>query len=298
MPRAIELAILFLLFCTGPARGAGDAVAEPLRDLASLKQATNPARLRALEKMLEARGIPCERQTFSSAATPNGRTRGTNLIVTFGTGGREITLGAHYDALELPEGGLVDGMIDNGAATIILVRIAEALRGTDLRHRVRIVFFDMEETGFTGSRAYVAAGKSEIAAAIILDIAGFGDSLGYGTGKSGNSLPIRKALLASCAERLLTCLDSPNYPASDNVSFQNAGIPVVSIGFQPRLAMVQTWLALNGGSQSGLRKGFVPPDFDIIPTPEDNLGRIEPEAIDLEYRLVLDVLRRLDASLE
>jgi len=298
MMRSLAFPFFILLFCAPPARGAEDAVAEPLRDLASLKQATNPARLRALEKMLEARGIPYERQTFSSAATPHGRTRGTNLIVTFGTGGREITLGAHYDALELPEGGLVDGMIDNGASTIILVRIAEALRGTDPHHRVRIVFFDMEETGFAGSQAYVAAGKSDIAAAVILDIAGFGDSLGYGTGKSGNSAAIRKALLASCAEQLLTCLDSPNYPSSDDRSFQNAGIPVVSLGFFPRLTTIQTWLLLNGGAQSGLREGFVPPVFKIIHTPEDNLGRIEPAAIELEYRLVLDMLLRLDGSLE
>ena len=46
----------------------------------------------------------------------------------------------------------------------------------------------MEETGLVGSQAYVAAHKSEIDAAIILDIAGLGrDALIYGSGKAAGT---------------------------------------------------------------------------------------------------------------
>ena len=287
-----------LLFSVGLLCGFQNPAPDPLRDLARLKQDSNPARLEALQKTLQERGIPCELRTFESGPTPHGRTKGTNLIVSFGQGLREITLGAHYDALELPGGGMVDGMIDNGAAAIILVRVAEALKGRDLRHRVRIVFFDMEETGMVGSQAYVAANKSGIAAAVILDIAGFGDALGYGFGYTKETVQIRKALLMSCAEQLVTCVDSPNYPSSDDRSFQAASIPVVSLGFSPRLAAIQAWLLLNGGENSGMEKGFVPPVFRIIHTPEDNIGKIDPAAIDLEYKLVLSTLLKLDAALD
>lgn len=276
--------------------GAEDAVPDSLRDLARLRQSSNPARLEALQKMLHERGIPYELQTFDSEPSPHGRTRGTNLIATFGKGAREITLGAHYDALELPDNRLVDGMIDNGAAAIILVRVAEALKGRDLRNRVRIVFFDMEETGLVGSQAYVAAHKSGIAAAIILDIAGFGDAAGYGLGKAKGTVRIQKALMMACAEQLLTCMDSPNYPASDDRSFQKADIPVVSLGFSPRLAAIQAWLVLNGGDNSGMEKGFIPQVFTIIHSPEDNIGKIDPTALDLEYALVLNTLLKLDAA--
>jgi aminopeptidase S len=288
-----------LLLSAGLLLGAQNPVPESLRDLAQLKQDSNPARLEALQKMLRERGIPYEHQTFKSKPSPHGRTNGTNMMVTFGKGPREITLGAHYDALELPGGGMVDGMIDNGAAAIILVRVAEALKGRDLHHRVRVVFFDMEESGLVGSQAYVAAHKLEIDAAIILDIAGMGkDALIYGFGKAAGTDRVKKSLLMSCAQQLLTCIDSENYPASDDRSFQNADIPVVSFAMGPRLILFQFWLMLNGGENSGLEKGLMPPIFTVIHTPEDNIGKIDPVALDLEYKLVLDTLLKLDAAPE
>ena len=286
-----------LLLSVGLLFGAQNPVPEPLRDLAQLKQDSNPARLEALQKMLRERGIPYELQPFESQASPHGRTKGTNLIVTLGKGPREITLGAHYDALELPGGGMVDGMIDNGAAAIILVRVAEGLKGRDLHHRVRVVFFDMEETGMVGSRAYVSAHKPEIDAAIILDIAGLGrDALIYGSGKAAGTDRVIKSFLMSCAQQLLTCIGSENYPASDDRSFQNANIPVISFAMGPRLILYQFWLMLNGGKNSGLEKGFMPPFFTIIHSPEDNISKIDPVALDLEYTLVLDTVLRLDAA--
>ncbi len=290
--------ICFLLLSAGFLYGTEDPVPDSMRDLASLKQDSNPARLDALQQILRERGIPYELQTFASQATPHGRTQGANLVITFGTGLREITLGAHYDALELKGGGLIDGMVDNGAGTIILVRVAEALKGRTLRHRVRIVLFDMEEVGMLGSQAYVAAHRSDIAAAINLDIVGFGDTLGYGLGKAAGTDRIQKALMMACAEQLLMCMDSANYPSSDDRSFQDANIPVVSLGSAPRLVMHQAWLMLNGGDNSGLEKGFVPQVFKIIHTPEDNLSKIEPATLDLGFQVVLNTVLKLDADLE
>jgi aminopeptidase-like protein len=189
-------------------------------------------------------------------------------------------------------------MVDNGASTIILVRVAAALKSRNLRHRVRVVFFDMEETGLLGSQAYVAAHKSDIAAAINLDVAGFGDTLGYGFGKAPGVARIQKALLMSCAEQLLLCMGSENFPPGDDRSFQRANLPVISIGFAPRLAMLQMGLLLNGGENSGLEKGFVPEVFKVIHTPEDNLGKIDPATLDLGFQIVLNTVLKLDAAIE
>ena len=288
-----------LLLSAGLLCGAQNPAPDSLGDLAQLKQASNPARLEALQKILRERGIPYELQLFESKASPHGRTKGTNLIVTFGKGPREITLGAHYDALELPGGGMVDGMIDNGAAAIILVRVADALKSRDLRHRVRIVLFDMEEIGLVGSQAYVAAHKSDIDAAIILDIAGLGkDALIYGFGKAAGTDRVKESLLMSCAQQLLTCIDSANYPTGDDRSFKNANIPVVTFAMGPRLILYQFWLTLNGGENSGLEKGFMSPVFTVIHSPEDNIGKIDPVALDLEYKLVLNTVLKLDAAPE
>ena len=292
------LTICFLLISAPFLYSLEDPIPDSLRNLARLEQDSNHARLKALQEILRERDIPYELQTFESRPSPHGRTQGVNLVITFGKGSQEITLGAHYDAYELNNGVLAGGMVDNGAGTIILVRVAEALKGRDLRHRIRIAFFDMEEVGMLGSKAFVAEHKSNIAAAINIDIAGFGDALGYGFGNAEGTARIRRALLMTCAEQLLTCIDVENLPPSDDRSFQDANIPVLSMGFMSRLMAAQLWLLLNGGANSGLEKGFVPQIRKIIHTPEDSIDKIDPATLDLGVQVVLNTVLKLDADLE
>jgi Zn-dependent M28 family amino/carboxypeptidase len=292
------LAISILWLGAVALRGAEEPAPEALRDLARLKQNSNPARLEALQNILRERGIACEVQSFDAPATPHGRTKGANLILTFGNGPREITLGAHYDALELKDGRLMDGMVDNGAAVIILVRVAEALKGKRLRHRVRIVLYDMEETGLHGSKAYVAAHRPNIAAAINLDVAGFGDAMALSAGKAAGTPMVHEAIMMTCTEELRVCLSFPNFPTSDDHSFKDANIPVVSIALAPKLNLHQFWQSSNRGDMSGMEEGFMPEAFKVIHTPEDNIGKIEPAALDLGYRILLGTVLKLDAALE
>jgi Zn-dependent M28 family amino/carboxypeptidase len=272
--------------------GAGLAQTEPLADLARLKQATNAKRLAALEEILTERKIPFEAQSFDGG-------KGTNLSVAFGSGPREIVVGAHYDAVMLKDGTLSQGMVDNGASVIALVRLAEALRDRKLRHPVRILFFDQEELGLLGSQAYLASRKpGEIAAAVNLDVAGYGDTIAYGTGKGESTAPVVRAVERVCAERSLDCVRFPVFPPSDDRSFEKAGIPNVSLAFVPGVEAHQLWLLLNGGPESGLRESFLPGTLKTIHTPGDNLEKIEPATLDLAEKTVLEVLLQLDASLD
>lgn len=292
------LPVLLLLFSSGALSALQPPVPEPLRDLARLRQGSNPARLEALQEILRERGLPFELEAFESKESPHGRTKGTNIVMTFGAGPREITVGAHYDAVERKGGELIEGMVDNGAGTITLVRLAEALKGRTLRHRVRVVLFDMEEAGLLGSKAHVAVHRPEIAAAVNLDIAGFGDTVVYGLGKAEGTARLHEVVGTVCAERRLPCLEFPQFPPGDDLSFQAADIPVVSLGFLPRLQAHQLWLFLNGGEGSGLEKGWTPPILKIIHTRDDTLDKIEPATLDLAFQVVLDTVLRLDATLE
>ena len=294
------LAVPVLLLTSACALLAAEAPApDPLRDLARLRQESNPARLEALKEILRERGLPFELQTFESRESPHGRKTGTNVVMTFGTGAREITAGAHYDALEWKNGKISQGMVDNGAGAIIILRVAEALKDRPLRHRIRLLLFDKEEIDLGGSKAYVAGRKSgEIAAAVNLDIAGFGDTILYGIGKTDGDARLQGELGAICADRRLTCLDYPQFPPGDDRSFTAAGIPAVSIGFLPRLQAYQLWLFLNGGSEPGLQEGFVPGILKIIHTPDDTLEKVDPGTLDLATGLVLDLLLRLDGGME
>jgi hypothetical protein len=298
MKRGCAPAVYLLLLFTGLLFSAENPALDTMRDLTSLRQHTNVARLEALLKILRERSIPYELESFDSKASQHGRTKGTNVVITFGSSPKDIAIGAHYDALEFFQGGMSDGMVDNGAAIITLVRIAEALKGRSLHHRVRAVFFDLEEIGMVGSNAFVAAHKSDIGAAINLDVGGFGDSFIYGFGSAEGTDPLRKIFRNVCSERLLACADSAAFPPGDDRSFEAAGIPVISIAMLPRIMMYQTWLLINGGNDSGLERGFMPQVFKIMHTPEDNIGKIEPAALDLEFQVVLDTLLKLDAEIK
>jgi len=80
-----------------------------------------------------------------------------------------IILGAHYDtiindkkSLIVKSEGEMPGADDNGSSVATLLMLAKLLTQMDLKKTVRIVFFDMEETGFLGSRAYVSKYKEEL----------------------------------------------------------------------------------------------------------------------------------------
>lgn len=73
-----------------------------------------------------------------------------------------IVIGAHYDTLLIDpktmmvqSKGQMPGADNNGSGVGILLSIIEILDKLDLPKTVRIVFFDFEELGFLGSRAFV-----------------------------------------------------------------------------------------------------------------------------------------------
>jgi len=276
---------------------------EPMKDLARLRQESNAGRLAALQEILKEHGLPFEAQPFTPKAAPETAAskpeEGINVVVSFGSGPREIVVGAHYDAVKLKDGTLSPGMGDNGASVIVLVRLAKALKGRALTHRVRVVFFDQEEIGLLGSKAYVAAQKpGEIAAAINLDIAGYGGSLAFRAGPEERNAPLYRVVRQVCAERALACTGFPRFPPSDDRSFEAAGVPNVSLAFVPEVQAHQLWLMLNGGAESGIREGFVPEILKTIHTPGDTLDKIDAAALELAPEVVLDVLLKLDASLK
>lgn len=263
--------------------------AGPLQDLAKLQQDTNAARLGAVQEILKARGIPFEVQPFDG---------GSNVVVSFGTGGPEIVVGAHFDAVKLKDGTLSRGMVDNGAGVIAAAGLAEGLRGKALKHRVRVVFFDREETGFGGSKTFVAGRKpAEVAAAVNVDIVGYGDTLLFGGGKGAKNDGVFQAVQRVCAARRLACLEFAAFPPGDDLSFEAAGSPNVSVAFLPAVEAHQLWLLLNGGSpdKSGLRVDLAPPILRTIHTPGDTIEKIDETTVRRAAELLLDLVTELDS---
>jgi hypothetical protein len=274
-------------------------LADLISDTRSLDQPSNAARVDALQSLLKRRGLDFSLQPFpNSARQRDSRERGQNIVLDpIGGDGPQIIVGAHFDAVSLPGGGHSRGMVDNGAAVVVLTRVAEALRGQRLRHRVQVVFFDMEESGLLGS-AFMAKSldRAKVRAMVNIDIAGYGDTIMSGPMAPAGSTPLHQALSRVCADRGYNCIRLPAFPPSDDRSFQAAGISAISVAVLPAIEAHQVWLLLNGGKESGLAPGFAPAVLRTIHTAEDTADRLSAEGMTLIYNAVLGLILELDAG--
>lgn len=291
----LTAAALSLLLTTAPAVAADDAAwVKP--DLQRMVQATNAARFDALARLLTEKNVPFTVHDFAGSTASKG-VPGRNLVVTIGDGPRDLVVSAHYDAEQLENGTLVEGVVDNAASVVALVKLAEVVKGLGLKHRIVIVFFDQEELGLLGSAAWIKSiDKSRIDAVINFDVVGYGDTLVYGGVKNDAGNKIATAMEVVCLRRAVDCMRFPAYPPSDDRSFAAADVPVISIGVQPAADAHQMWLLMNRGPQSGLAQGVMPRVFTLIHTAEDKMSAIEPAAVDLAFKAALDMVKALDVA--
>lgn len=85
-------------------------------------------------------------------------TVGANIVARIpGTKGNGpvLVLSAHYDHLGVRDGQVYNGADDDASGCVALLTIAEQLLATPPAHDVILAFFDAEETGMVGSRAFV-----------------------------------------------------------------------------------------------------------------------------------------------
>ena len=97
-----------------PTNITADQIVEDVRKLSAAQD--NDGRFAALTEMLRARNISFVVEPFKTdAPAKDRRTEGRNVVATFGGGAQEIVIGAHYDAVPLPDG--TDVAIDVEQAT-------------------------------------------------------------------------------------------------------------------------------------------------------------------------------------
>jgi Zn-dependent M28 family amino/carboxypeptidase len=255
---------------------------------------TNEARFDALTSMLRNRGLTFAVEPFT-IEKPIGReprTEGRNVVVTVGDGTDVIVIGAHYDAARLADGSLSRGAVDNAASSVMLVRVAEALRTEKLGIRVRIVWFDMEELGLLGSAQYLKQHASERFAAMLnFDVNGYGNSIVFGPSESAENATLRRAFVETCAAENVNCVGFAQMPPGDDRSFVKAGVPTISIGIIPAVEAHQLWLMMNAGANSGLAPGTVPSIMKTLHTTEDTQDKLSEETMSRMQRFALSLVR-------
>lgn len=297
MPAGIALLLVSSTLLAQPAIAPdGDSLRA---DLARIVGLENDQRAETLLRIFRERGFDPEIGEFQNPARfRNSPAVGRNLIVTLGEGDRDIVVGAHYDAILMREGRISDGAVDNGASSVVLTRVAESLRRHALKHRIRVVLFDLEEIGLIGSRAYVQSeDASRIAAMVNVDVIANDGVIMFGpTSHEGNEVVYRSLRLV-CAVKAFSCVDFPEYPMSDDRPFQAAGIPNVSLAMIGAASSHEFWLYLNALGQSGLRRDFVPDLFRVIHTRDDTIERVDATAMARVHDAVVALVVELDGAL-
>lgn len=279
---------------------AGQATAGTKEDVASFVQATQDGRLAALEALLKREGLAYEIQTF--AGNEDGKSRqGRNVVVTIGTkkagkGRSDILLTAHWDAKVLKDGALADAVVDNAASVVAIVQAAKTLKTGRLKHRLRVIFFDQEELGLLGARAYAAgADGKRVGAVINFDVNGYGDTPFFADPEDP---ALAKAVRHACLAAGEDCLAFGSYPPSDHLAFRKLGVPETSVSYLPAREAHQMWLFLHAGKTSGLEADFKPKVLGLIHTPSDTMEAIEPATVERAGALAVELVRAADRAVK
>jgi Zn-dependent M28 family amino/carboxypeptidase len=291
MSTAALVALTVLLHVAAPAPPS--SLVEDAGRLAA--GATNEARFDALTGLLKASGVPFTVEAFT-LEKPLGReprTEGRNIVATIGAGPETILIGAHYDAARLADGTLSRGAVDNAASSVMLVRLAAALRAEKLPVRVRVVWFDMEELGLVGSARHIAQHSSDrLAAMLNFDINAFGDTIVFGPSETKENAALRRTFVETCAAADVACLGFAQMPPGDDRPFVKAGVPTISIGILPAIEAHQLWLLMNAKA-SGLAPGFAPAIMKTLHTADDTLDKLNEGTMAKMQTFALGLVRAI-----
>lgn len=299
MKSLLAVAPLALALVAQPvwAQEADNTVAARIQSAAErLVQDSNPARLEVLKAHLDTMGLAYELQTFEGGNRQTGPMAGTNIVITFGEGARDIVMTAHYDAAVLRDGAFSHGVVDNAGGTLAMIEAAKSLQAhsNHLNHRMIVVLTDQEELGLIGAGKWLEqADKTRIAGVVNVDVAAYGRTVMFGLNNGEASRGLVRTLRTYCADTATDCEAFPVYPPSEDRVFSRAGIPVLSLGIQNAVGARQMWLAFNGGQDNGLREGFVPDVFQNIHTHEDKMDKLKSNDVAAFAAFLTGLIQRI-----
>ncbi len=291
---AAVLSIIFLSSCASAARvpqvaqaATAPADVEATRWLGDVQAiaaaADNQGRRGAIADRLEALGLTARKVAFQA----NDKS-GENLLVDVAgpADAPLLLLGAHSDRVEAGH-----GATDNASGSATVLALAQRFRERPLQHhRVAVAFWDLEEEGLLGSKAYVADGSVRPALYVNFDVFGWGDTLWMMVPANAQA-ELVDAGRAATQELKLGFSPGEQYPPTDHLPFIRAGWPAVSYSLVGRDEIDQVLAAYAG------KKSRTPPKvMQVIHTELDTLGQVDAPAAARGVDAVERALRRWDAQ--
>ncbi len=241
----------------------------------------NAGRRAAIESALAASGIQARQAPFAFE-----KHKGTNLLADIGgpADAPLLLIGAHSDKVK--EG---DGATDNASGSAVALALAQRLKQRPLQHhRVTVAFWDLEELGLIGARAYIADGGAKPAMYVNFDVFGWGDALWMMTQDESHALVSASRDATQAAGIALSAGDK--YPPTDHLAFQKAGWPAVSYSLVGKNEIPSILKAFSHQKAEPPAKVM-----QVIHSDDDTLAQIDADEAARGVAAVEDALRRWDA---
>ena len=175
-------------------------------------------------------------------------TAGANIVARIpgkNSSGPVLVLSAHYDHLGVRNGEVFNGADDDASGCVALLTIAERLLREPPEHDVILAFFDAEESGMVGSKAFVNAPPvplDRLAMNINLDMVARQDGKALwvaGIAHYPALKPIAEAAAKQAAVTIRFGHDTKDLKpgddwtgSSDHSAFHNKGIPFLYLGVE------------------------------------------------------------------
>jgi hypothetical protein len=175
-------------------------------------------------------------------------TAGANIVARIpgrNANGPVLVLSAHYDHLGVRNGEVFNGADDDASGCVALLTIAERLLREPPEHDVILAFFDAEESGMVGSKAFVNAPPvplDRLAMNINLDMVARQDGKALwvaGTSHTPSLKPMAEAAAKTSSVTIRFGHDTKDLKpgddwtgSSDHSAFHNKGIPFLYLGVE------------------------------------------------------------------
>lgn len=288
------LPILFLSACASPAPvsqttpGTASveqpAAARWLSDVRTISDAgENAQRREAIATRLDTLGVSWRKAAFEASGKA-----GENLIaeVSGAADAPLLLIGAHSDRVAVGH-----GATDNASGSASVLALAERFQRQPLKHhRVAIAFWDLEEEGLLGSKAFVADGSTKPALYVNFDVFGWGDTLWMMAPEQAQATLVDSSRTATQALQL-GFSPGEQYPPTDHLPFLRAGWPAVSYSLVGADEITQVLAAYAG------KKPHTPAKvMRVIHTDQDVIGQIDAAAAVRGVDAVERALRDWDAK--
>ena len=156
--------------------------------------------------------------------------RPENIVIRFQEKApQRVVMGAHYDSVAGST-----GANDNGAGVCVLLAWLRSALHHPPRFPLDVVFFDLEERGQIGSRAYLERfASADVLAMINLDICGVGDTLLLAPSLELKQSELGQSLLVANPLGLRSSRLVEALPPSDDLPFAYRGVPTLSMSMLP-----------------------------------------------------------------